>query len=398
MGKIIVSVTPLPAAYDSRTLKIASSFARAGARSIVFENRVSGGTPDVKNVNFRPLPPTGAAVVQSVEDFTHSNRRSSTAVHVAAVRSFIHLCRFVALYFIIKPLVALASIPAADIYYVHEYRLYPSLALVRRVRGGKIVYDAHDLYDRVLPSTKLNSVEKKILWPLIAFMHRAAARNADIVVTTSDSMATVLAALALRPVLVVRNAHDPSLDSETTPGLRDRLGIPQEQLVCVVVGHRKTGQVLKPAIEALARIKRKTHLVFVGRGYDGIVRDVQPGNLTLHAPGPLLPNEIVPFISDADLSMLLYVDESENYRCTLPNGLFQSVAANLAVLYPDLPEIRNFSTEIYGFPIDPESPDSIERGIREIIDTEAPETQTSSVLWEEEETKLVSALSKLIAE
>ena len=400
-GRTIVSLTPLPASHDSRTVKIAASFARAGARSIIFENRIAEDVVSIPGVAVRALSPAGRVVKRKTADFihasrTHLNTQSSWFNRLqVSIRVLLHIARFVLLYLFVKPLISLFVLPAADIYYVHEYRLFPSAMLVRLLRGGGLVYDAHDLYDAVLPDAKWHFLERKLLLPLTSAMHRFAAGRADLVVTTSAGMASALQSTTAKPVRVVTNAHEPRLDDTTFPGVREKLGIAQDETVFVVVGHHKIGQVLEPAIAALRRLSGRKHLVLVGRGYDPYARMEDEGGLTIHCPGALVPTQIVPFLGGADLSLILYVDATLNYRVTLPNGLFQSISAGVPVLYPDLPELAGVARRVHGCLIDPTDTDSIEAGAIRML-TDRPTARTSGDLsWQNEEKILLAAIADL---
>jgi glycosyltransferase involved in cell wall biosynthesis len=412
-GQTILSLTPLPASHDSRTVKIAASFARAGARSIIFENRRGEDIVTIPGVELRSLPPAGRLVKRKARDFIHTARAPIDTLQqprrlLKAIRVAFHILRFVVLYLFVKPLVGAFMLRAADIYYVHEYRLFPTALLVRMLRGGLLVYDAHDLYDAVLPDSNWHWLERKLLLPLTKEMHRLAARRADLVVTTSRGMALVLADATEKPIRVVTNAHELRLDDTSFPGVREKLGISQDELVFVVVGHRKVGQVLEPTITALRRLPGTKHLVFVGRGYDVQALEKEESGLRVHCPGALAPSQIVPFIAGADLSLILYVEATQNYRVTLPNGLFQSIAAGVPVIYPNLPELAGVASRVKGCLIDPADPDSIEAAVVHMLaDRMAAQLsgdmggrityQTiSDFTWENEEKNLLDAVSEIL--
>jgi hypothetical protein len=392
----IVSLVPLPASMDSRTLKIAMAFERAGAKSSIFENRSTGEDFQIHGVPVSSLRPTGPFVDRQSTDETQSFENSDgfIAKLKIAVRAIAHFLKFVLLYFLIKPISGLLSLPRAQIYYVHEYRLFPTAKLASMLRGGRVVYDAHDLYDVITPTEKLSSLEQALVASLGRWLHSKALRQASLVVTTSPGMANVLRPSA-HDLMVVRNIHDHALDEATSHDVRSVFQIPEDQLICVVVGHRKAGQVLENALAGLANVDREIHLVFVGRGYENLI-GYKNKALTVHVVGAVLPTQIVPFIRTANVSLMLYVGWSANYNVTLPNGLFQSIAAGLPVLYPDLPEISKLSSSFSGQMIDPHSASSIQEGIAEVISGKLCFDEGNKLDWDDESGPLIAKIKSLV--
>jgi hypothetical protein len=83
----------------------------------------------------------------------------------------------------------------------------------------------------------------------------------------------------------------------------------------------------------------------------------------------VLPQEVVPFIASADASVVLYFGKSVNYQNALPNRFFQSIAAKLPLVYPDLNEIRRLADRYgVGIKADPQKPAEIESAIRALIE------------------------------
>lgn len=394
----VVSLTPLPASMDSRTLKLAMAFERAGFNSSIFESRSTGEDFQIKGVTISALRPIGSFVDRQLADATQKFDRPDTFFSKlkSSVRAVMHFIKFVLLYIVIKPVSGLMTLPRSDIYYVHEYRLFPTAKLLSVVRGGCIIYDAHDLYDMITPSDKLSSAERMLVASFGGWLHKIAVRHASLVVTTSEGMANTVRPFA-RDLIVVRNIHDHALDEEAVVDVRSELQIPKDQLICVVVGHRKAGQVLECALSGLANMDRHVHLVLVGRGYDQLI-GYKNRSLTVHVVGAVLPTRIVPYIRTANISLILYVGWSENYKVTLPNGLFQSIAAGLPILYPNLPEIANLARSVPGYMIDPNDADSIREGALDMISSDLPRDGLGKLNWDNELTLLIAKIRSFATE
>jgi glycosyltransferase involved in cell wall biosynthesis len=80
----------------------------------------------------------------------------------------------------------------------------------------------------------------------------------------------------------------------------------------------------------------------VGRRYDAQAHSFRrhPAVARLHFGHHVEPVAIVPFIRSADVGLVLYEPCSENYRCALPNGFFQTIAARLPLVRMPLSEIE----------------------------------------------------------
>ena len=114
------------------------------------------------------------------------------------------------------------------------------------------------------------------------------------------------------------------------------------------------------------------------------------------------PNEVVPFIRRADLGLVIYEPYSENYRCALPNGFFQTVAAGLPVIRGALPEIeRAIDERPVGARLDRLDPPSLAAAILDCAG-QLPELRSTvaavarELRWEEEEARLRCLIDEVL--
>ncbi len=129
------------------------------------------------------------------------------------------------------------------------------------------------------------------------------------------------------------------------------------------------------------------------------LENVEAAGLTsrFHFLGPLPPFEVVPFAANANASLILYYPRSLDYRFALPNKFFQSIAAGLPTLYPDLSEIRRLAEDYeVGLMIDPMNPDSIAEAILQLVNkpclcaelSKRAKRASEKLSWEHEEIAL----------
>ena len=161
-------------------------------------------------------------------------------------------------------------------------------------------------------------------------------------------------------------------------------------------------------METLASAPGDIHLACVGGGYDRLDATIDGLGLRarVHMLGRLPASEIVPALAGADAAAVVYYARSENYRSALPNGFFQSIAAGLPVLYPDLPEIRAIAEQgELGVLVDWTSKPAIAAAIAELSENTQryrrlrrnAEKAALKLSWEKEELILADVLTKCLA-
>lgn len=366
--KRIVSLTPLPVRSDSRTYRIAESFIRQGYRSLVVEGSDSGDliTP-FERIALQPGVPVSASA-DPTRDLRSRLRRIEQFIPGDTLRILCELPLFIFYIanFLWKYGISVASkIPFSSRYYLHSFQYYPVIYLRHVLTGARFVYDAHDCYRRCTPPHERTFFEARFLDWWIEILERSIFRHAEEVVTVSEGVADLLEKMYGRRPRVIRNCHDLRADLPTPVTLRNELGFAATDFVMVVVGNDKAGAANETLLRAMVEIDAR--LVFLGRGYDRFQPLVQQlgieNRVFLHAP---IPNrELVDYIRDADLSVLPYFACTPNYRASLPNKMFESVAAKLPLLYPDLPQIRQ-TVSNFGRLFDPRSPESFRNAVNEL--------------------------------
>jgi hypothetical protein len=412
--KTVVSVTPVAVERDSRTFRAASSMARMGYRSIVFEVEPSRGLPDELPFQLITLgggPATAANAPKSVAeapeqvlaaaDAGESRPAPVTALDrfaadappwlravagppwrlllrtVRAARGvrftgepvkFLALLRFYAG----TCRAAAVELPSADLYYLHAQLQFPAVWWRARGRRVPIVYDAHDLYSLMRANTKPMPLSARAMWRIWDLVERAAVRRATACVTVGEGIADEARAHFDRAFVVVRNAHDERLDQTPAVGLRSMVGVGDDELLAAVVGNFKPEFLaLRPLLEALGRLPSNVHVALIGAGYDdeparwarriGVAERV-------HAVAPLPPTQVVPFLSGADVAPILYRPVNVDIRLALPNKFFQAVAAGVPVLFsPHLTDVRRLCLEHeLGWEFDPQDVSSAVAVLRRI--------------------------------
>lgn len=443
----IVSVTPLPVERDSRTFKMAASFARKGYDSVVVEDVASSpGERPFTLIAARPAP--AVAVTSSAEEAptapvsvppagdtdveadayvpttdTLLGRLAVTfrflppSVRGPLGRAAEGVWRLIA-----QPMTLLAGLkgladfsrlayrrlPEADAYYLHSYLQFPAVYAKARQVGAPVIYDAHDLYSVLHRDGRVRTLTNRILWRTYALLERLCVRSAADCVTVSDGVAQLQRARFGRAFHVVRNAHDRRLDDPSAPSMREALGLDDAFLLVVVGNAKPGGMAVESAVRALTLLPADVHLVLLGGNYEPygeLARELGIGS-RVHTPGSVQPTDVAAAISTADLAPILYWGATPNLENCLPNGLFHVLAGGIPVLYPELNEITRLVSPLgCGMPIEPRAPESIAHAVTEfrrdaelrVHLTSAARAAASEVLWEREEPELFEVVSGVVS-
>jgi glycosyltransferase involved in cell wall biosynthesis len=415
--KTIVSVTPTRLETDSRSFKIAASVARFGYTSILIEGKRS-------KLDKRGLP----FAVRSLEDLlrrgnalpngsveesaSHSGIGVAIKIWMTTIDStllfpFLFLLWY-AYHYVLLPL---SQTPRASLYYLHGYALYPSVWILSKRYNAPIVYDAHDFYSGIKSPEEIAALGFGRRW-LMTFYRNLESRlvkNASAVVTVAERIAGLQERTFGRRPIVIRNSHDHRIDRNPPNTLRASLGLSRDHFLLVVVGNCKQGMAIREALDAMLELPDRVHLAFVGSFYEEHLGEIRRRMLDrrVHIVGPARPDELVPFIADADASLLLYYPRSANYRNCLPNGFFQAIAAGLPLFYPRLPEIAEIAGRYeIGTPIDPLVPSSVSSAVTRLMNDPVRmgkygrnlRTAVQDLTWDREELVLKELISRALAQ
>jgi len=204
--------------------------------------------------------------------------------------------------------------------------------------------------------------------PIWFAVERRLARGADAVITVSEPVARCLAGWygIPRPV-VIRNCIDP-----VPPA-------PAQKPYLVHTGDlTNRGRCLDELVEAFAAVPEGVDLVFLGYGEARAALEVRAQTLgvenRVRFVPPVKPEAVAETISDAQAALVLLRPDSWHSRATLPNKLFEAVAAGLPVVASDKFAVRRM-VESYrlGIICDATDPAAIAGAIRRILE---PERQT----------------------
>jgi len=274
--------------------------------------------------------------------------------------------------------------------------------LVSKIKGTKLVYDTHEYFTEV-PELQGHPFKKKVWKGIEKFIFP----KLKYVFTVNDSIASVYEKEYKVKVRVVRNvprmANFPL--KETT---REALGLPLDKKLLILQGAGIN--IDRGAEEAVAAMEWVNNAVLLIIGGGDVIGQLKQQALAKALKGKILfkdkmpYRELIGYTRMADIGLTLDKDTNINYRYSLPNKLFDYMAAGIAVLASPLVEVEKIvKSHDVGKVIEKHDP----KHIAEILNTMLADEKglerwklnalkaASELCWEKEELVLMEVYRNL---
>lgn len=275
--------------------------------------------------------------------------------------------------------------------------------------GAKLVFDSVEVpFDHeLLPR---NPTERAVR--LAEIKHEMEiAKAADAWITVNDSIADHIAErFAVARPHVLRNLPDAGYQP-SDGRLRQDLGLPADTRILLHLNTMRRGEGLETAIDALAHLPAAYHLVGLGpmpqRSYLKAMRERAIGRGVgdrFHVAPMQPPHAVARYIAGADIGIIAREGKLQNLRLSLPNRLFQMIAARLPVVVTPLHEIARVVRERrIGLVFEEEDAPGLAAAIAEIDSPaafarfrEAVVHAAGSLTWQQESAEYVKFIEKLV--
>ena len=279
-----------------------------------------------------------------------------------------------------------------DLIHANDYNTAWIGVFGKWLTGARLIYDSHELW----PDRNLRPESRGWLLLCEALFVRAA----DEVITTSPGYAAVLARrYRIEPPRLVRNV--PAWRAEREPEAR-----PGNAPLAVYFGALTRNRGLATALRALALVP-ELRMRFVGPEAWGYRLDLHALAAELGVADrleildPVPPEQAAGVLADADLGLALIEPACLSYRMTLPNKLYEYVAAGLPVLSSEVPVLAAQVRENgLGLVADSRDPVAVAAAIRAMLEPGARVTFREAVGrlaaetgWDREQEKLADVYS-----
>jgi glycosyltransferase involved in cell wall biosynthesis len=258
----------------------------------------------------------------------------------------------------------------ADIYHGMTFSRLGLAGELARRHGGRLVYDAGDIYLETTAYVGLHP----LLRAWLARLERQGARRADRVVTVNDAYARLLAErLGVPSPLVIMNCP-PATERSRPPARRfhDQLGLPADRRVVLYHGGFSRERGIEELIAAIGAVPGA---VLVLMGYGLLEDEIRAAADRPELSGRVFvvpavpPSELLDWVAAADVVAMPIQPTTLNHRFTTPNKLFEAMTVGVPVVVSDLPGMATIVRETgCGLLCDPTDPGDIAAAIREILD------------------------------
>lgn len=334
-----------PMTHDSRVEKEAHSLASAGYRVTV----VAEAAPDLPEREER-----GSYQIRRVA-------RPSTRVR--GVRLLAHLRKLERVLVRTRP----------DILHAHDSdALAPVSRAAQRLRVP-FVLDAHELWLGRQPRGR-GRVYRSLFVAYYALIERRHVGRAAAHITVSPVIASYLERrYGVGSVVLVANY--PELEPPRTLDLRSLPGggeIPSEVPLVLHLGSAMAGRGVEQLVEAIALVP-DAHLVLLGGGESaerlkaGLAATLNISE-RVHVLPPVATGDVVAAAAGATIGIAPIIPDTPNNAASMPNKLFQYLAAGLPVVVSDLPQLRQVAEESgAGMAVDTRDPKLIAGAVRELL-------------------------------
>jgi glycosyltransferase involved in cell wall biosynthesis len=303
--------------HDSRVEKEARTLVAAGYRVTVVADAAPG------------LP------AREQRDGVDVRRVARRLGRVPVVRFVIHQLR----------LARALRAPRPDILHAHDSNALIPVAGAARSLGAPFVYDAHDLW-LGRPRRERSRLYFALNQLLYGLVERLLIPLAAATLTVSEPIARHLR----RRYRLVRVHLVPNYPEPGRPGQRKELralvgggSIGTRGAVVLYLGGLMAGRGLEQLVDAIG-MTRSAELVLLGDGplASNLLRRAAASGAAdrVHLLAPVAPEEVTAYAASADIGVSPIVPSSLNYRYSLPNKLFQYMAAGIPVIASDLPQVR----------------------------------------------------------
>jgi glycosyltransferase involved in cell wall biosynthesis len=233
-------------------------------------------------------------------------------------------------------LVACLQALQPSLIHCHSVGTLPVAVWLRRRLCVPVVYDAHELEIDCGQNRRQAMVDRVV--------ERTLVRRVSEILVVNDSIADWYRDRYRIPrPTVVRNIPEQTRqfvgDDRTI--LRGIFGIPRDALVFIYQGALFPGRRIEQFVRVFRRAGSGRHLVIMGYGeLEGVAREAAAECPNIHFLPAVSPGEVLRHTCGADVGLAGVENTSLSYYFSLPNKLFEYLAAGVPAMVPGFPEMR----------------------------------------------------------
>jgi glycosyltransferase involved in cell wall biosynthesis len=291
----------------------------------------------------------------------------------------------------------------ADCYFASDLYSLPVAYLVAKFRRARLIYDSRELYSSIAALRDRQHIQR--FW---SYVERKIIFRADLVFTVNDALADSISNRYSipKPTTLLNCPRKQTI--RKSDRIRSILAIPPTTKILLYQGGLQPGRGIHIMLSTIRKIGDAV-LVLMGSGSlkGEILAMIKRERLEqkVFVIDAVQVDDLLEYTSSAYAGLCLIENYGESYYHSLPNKLFEYVAAGVPVVASNFPEMSRFvDSNRVGICVDPEKEDEIAAAIQRILtDTELHKTfvrhcgeTASRYTWENESLKLVGAIERLM--
>lgn len=224
----------------------------------------------------------------------------------------------------------------------HSLATLPLAVVLKWWHRAILVYDTHELETETIAARGLRR-------PLLKLLERLLIGRCDAVIVVGPGIADWYArSYGIARPAVVRNVPDRRTAPAAAPSavLRAHFGIPGDEMVFLYQGVVGPGRHVEDFLAAFRARPAGKHLVVMGFGpWADRVREEAATNPHVHYLSAVAPSDVLAHTAGADVGLCGVENRCLSYYLSLPNKLFEFLAAGVPALVPAFPEMRRIVEE-----------------------------------------------------
>ena len=292
-----------------------------------------------------------------------------------------------------------------DFYHAHDMDMLIPGYLNAKLNQARLVYDAHEIWPRQRPGRGpitiwvLEQIEKYIM------------QRTDVVITVNESIADHFLRrykLKSKPQIIY---NYPSLKNKQRyvngerKRLLDKYKLPTDAVIGIYQGKFALQRGIEKLIDAAELLTNRLFLVIRGpeNEYLETLKDYADSknvlNKKIFFADPVPMEQMIVKASAADIGILNFLPISLNNYYILPNKLFEYMAAGLAIVSNDLPEVNQVVQQTQsGLLVKGDQPEDIAQKLNRLVKNQqllekfkknAMNAATNTYNWKKEQHKLL---------
>ncbi len=253
-----------------------------------------------------------------------------------------------------------------DIIHCHDFDTLPLGFLLGKLRGKKIIYDAHESYVDMLEAN-LNPLLKKIIYTFENFL----INKVDIFITVGDILKENLESRGAKKGYVVGNWKKPEdfqIPNHIIKLEKSKLDIPQSAIVITFIANLGYERKLEPLVNALDGCDY-FFLLVGGNGpmVPWLLERVKK-QVNIKYLGIVKPENVPLYTAMADIVYYGFDKHNPNARFSAPNKLFEALAAGKVILSGNFGEIgKIIKKENCGLILEEYTTSSIKKSLNSLL-------------------------------